>query len=141
MDIRKRGHKATPKTLSIVLDAIAQGLTQRDASALAGISEDTLSLWKRQDSDFSEQIRQKEIECKLGHIKNIKEASKKSWQASAWWLERKYKDEFALKSKIDLATTENLDSIGNSIKAILEEGREEYVKGLDSRATSRSRAK
>ena len=81
--------KGTPQTIKIILEAISQGLTQREASLLAGISEDTLSLWKRKDSDFSEQIRQKEIECKLSHIKNIKEASKKSWQASAWWLERK----------------------------------------------------
>ncbi len=60
--------KVTPKTLKIILDAIRldairSGAGQRDASALAGISEDTLSLGKR-DSDFSEQMRQKEIECK-----------------------------------------------------------------------------
>lgn len=90
-------YKATPATIKIIFDAIADGLTQRDASILAGISEDTLSLWKRQISDFSEQIRQKEIECKRKHIKNIEKASEKSWQASAWWLERKYKNEFSLK--------------------------------------------
>lgn len=53
-----RKNKATPKTIKIILEAISEGLTQREASILAGISEDTLSLWKRQDSDFSEQIRQ-----------------------------------------------------------------------------------
>ena len=115
----KRKTKATPKTIEIILDAISQGLTQREASILAGISEDTLSLWKKKDSDFSEQMRQKEIECKLSHIKNIKEASKKSWQASAWWLERKFKDEFSLKSKLDLQVNETLDELGDSIKKIL----------------------
>jgi len=54
-------NKATPKTIKIIMDAIRAGASQRDASALAGISEDTLSLWKKQDSDFSEQMRQKEI--------------------------------------------------------------------------------
>lgn len=117
--ILKGKTKATNKTIEIILDAISQGLTQRDASVLAGISEDTLSLWKRKDSDFSEQIRQKEIECKLSHIKNIKEASKKTWQASAWWLERKFKDEFSLKSKLDLQVNETLDELGDSIKKIL----------------------
>lgn len=91
----RKPYKATPNTIKIILDAIADGLTQRDASILAGISEDTLSLWKRENSDFSEQIRQKEIECKRKHIKNIERASEKSWQASAWWLERKYKTEFS----------------------------------------------
>lgn len=120
--VLKGKNKATPKTIEIILDSISQGLTQREAATLAGISEDTFSLWKR-DSEFSEQIRKKEIECKLSHIKNIKEASKKSWQASAWWLERKYKEEFSLKSKLDLQVNETLDQLGDSIKKILEPAR------------------
>jgi len=59
-------NKATQKTIKIILDAIGEGLKQREASVLAGISEDTLSLWKK-DSDFSEQIRQKQIES-LSHL-------------------------------------------------------------------------
>jgi hypothetical protein len=74
--VTKGKTKATQKTLKIIFDAISEGLTQRDASALAGISEDTLSLWKKSDSDFSEQIRQKQIENKQIHIKVIHEASK-----------------------------------------------------------------
>lgn len=110
--------KATQKTIGIILDAVAEGLTQREASILAGISEDTFSLWKK-DSDFSEQIRQKQIECKLGHIRNIKKASEKSWQASAWWLERKYKEEFSLKTKMDVEVNEGLNKLTEQIKTIL----------------------
>lgn len=115
----KRKTKATPKTIKIILDAISQGLTQRDASVLAGISEDTLSLWKKKDSDFSEQMRQKEIEYKLSLVQSIKEAGKKSWQANAWLLERKWKDEFSPKSKLDLQVNETLEELGISIKKIL----------------------
>ncbi|MDB4992043.1 MAG: Site-specific recombinase [Parcubacteria group bacterium] len=61
-------NKATPKTIKIIMDAIRSGASQRDASALAGISEDTLSLWKKQDSDFSEQMRQKEIQLPSGVV-------------------------------------------------------------------------
>ena len=111
--------KASLKTVSIILDAISQGLTQRDASTLAGISEDTLSLWKRQDSDFSEQIRQKQIECKLRHIKVVNEASKSHWQASAWWLERKHKDEFSLKTVVNMELDERLEKMGEHIRKIL----------------------
>lgn len=110
--------KATQKTIEIILSAIAEGLSQREASILASISEDTLSLWKK-DSDFSEQIRQKQIECKLAHIRNIKKASEKSWQASAWWLERKYKDEFSLKTKMDVEVNEGLKQLTEQIKTIL----------------------
>lgn len=114
----ERKNKASAKTISIILDAIGEGLSQREASVLAGISEDTLSLWKK-DSDFSEQIRQKQIECKLGHIRNIKKASEKSWHASAWWLERKHKEEFSLKTKLDLEVNESLVQLSDRIKTIL----------------------
>ena len=114
----KRKNKASAKTIAIILDAIKEGLTQRDASALAGISEDTLSLWKK-DSDFSEQIRQKQIEYKLGLIRNIIKAGEKSWQSSAWLLERKYKDEFSLKTKLDVEVNENLNQLTEKIKRIL----------------------
>lgn len=114
----RKNRKATDKTVAIILNAIGDGLTQREASALAGISEDTLSLWK-QDSDFSEQIRQKQIENKRRHINVINKASEKDWKASAWWLERKYEEEFSTKAKLDLEMSESLDRIGANIRAIL----------------------
>ena len=107
LNVLKGKNKATLKTIEIILNAIAEGLTQRDASIIAGISEDTFSLWKRQDSDFSEQIRQKEIECKMAHINTIKTASKKNWTASAWWLERKHKEEFSKQNQAEVSFTLN----------------------------------
>lgn len=94
-------NKATPKTIKIILDAIRGGASQRDASALAGISEDTLSLWKRQDSDFSEQMRQKEIQFKMDQVRVIEKAAQKTWQAAAWLLERKYPNEYTNRVRIE----------------------------------------
>ena len=74
-NILKGKSKATQKTIDIILNSMVEGLTQRDSAILAGISEDTLSLWKGHDSDFSEQIRQKQIECKRKHLRNIEKAS------------------------------------------------------------------
>jgi len=93
--------KATPKTIKIILDAIRSGASQRDASALAGISEDTLSLWKKQDSDFSEEMRKKDIQCKMDHIKIVLRAAEKTWQAAAWWLERRYANEYTNRVRIE----------------------------------------
>ena len=88
-------YKKTPETIETILNAIGDGLTQRDASKLAGISEDTLCLWKRSDSELSEQMHRKTIEYKQKLLKNIERASEKDWKASAWLLERKYKREFS----------------------------------------------
>ena len=98
-DSNRKPYKQTPETVKIIVDAISSGLTQRDASALAGISEDTLCLWKRANSDFSEQVRCAEVHFKLKHMKNIEKASDRDWKASAWLLERKFKQEFTLSPK------------------------------------------
>lgn len=112
-------YKATPKTIAIILNAIREGATQRDAAILSGISEDTLSLWKKNNSEFSEQIRQKQIECKMAHVKIINEASKKNWTASAWWLERKHKEEFSKNIQFDLGLNPELQKAINKINALL----------------------
>jgi hypothetical protein len=91
--ILKRKNKASDTRINIILDAISHGYTQRDASKLAGISEDTLCLWKK-DSDFSEQMEQKEIEYKYSLLSTIEKAGERSWQACAWILERKYHSEY-----------------------------------------------
>ena len=119
MSTTKKPYKQTPKTVKIILDSIGSGLTQRDSAVLAGISEDTLSLWKRDNSEFSEQIRQKQIENKLRHINIINKASEKDWKASSWWLERKYPDEFSPNSKVKLETNVQLDELTKNIKKIL----------------------
>ena len=96
----KGKNKATPKTLKIIFDAIRSGASQRDESALARVSEDTLSLWKR-DSDFSEQMRQKEVQFKMDQVKVVEKAAQKSWQAAAWLLERKYPNEYTNHVRIE----------------------------------------
>ncbi len=117
-NLLKGKNKATPKTVEVILSAISEGLTQREAATLAGISEDTLSLWK-QDSDFSEQIRQKQIENKRRHINVINKASERDWKASAWMLERKYKEEYSIHNKLDIGVNESLEKMSEHIKAIL----------------------
>jgi hypothetical protein len=122
---KQNKYKKTPNTLRIIYEAIADGLTQRDAAVLAGISEDTLSLWKSDDSEFSEQIRKKEIEHKRKLLGIIERAAERSWQAAAWRLERKYKEEFSdsksIQESMEKAERQKaLDDIGASIRAICE---------------------
>ncbi len=105
--ILKRKNKASDTRINIILDAISRGYTQRDASKLAGISEDTISLWKK-DSEFSEQMEQKEIEYKYSLLSTIHKAGERSWQACAWILERKYNSEYG-KPKDDSNPNEELE--------------------------------
>lgn len=87
-----------------------------DSCALANISKETYYTWKKTHSDFSDAIKKAELRCKARNIAIIQKAAEESWQASAWWLERKYKDEFALKN-----ITEHQGASGQplSIKVVL----------------------
>ncbi len=94
-DIAPKPYKMTPERVQIILEALGDGMTQRDASMLAGISEDTLCIWKRTNSEFSEQMGQKAIEYKRKMMKRIEKAGEKDWKATAWLLERKFKRDFS----------------------------------------------
>lgn len=94
-------YKMTPERVKIILDALGDGLTQRDASLLAGISEDTLCLWKRTNSEFSEQMGQKLVEYKNMLLKRIEKAGEKDWKATAWILERKFKKDWSSTARFD----------------------------------------
>jgi (p)ppGpp synthase/HD superfamily hydrolase len=94
-------YKMTPERVAIILEALGDGMTQRDASMLAGISEDTLCIWKRTNSEFSEKMGQKAIEYKQKLMKRIEKAGEKDWKATAWLLERKFKKDFSGDPKLE----------------------------------------
>ena len=51
-------------------------------------------------SEFCEAIKKAETECKARNINVVQKAAITTWQAGAWWLERKHRDEFALRQEI-----------------------------------------
>lgn len=90
--------KYSNEIVSEITNYIRAGNTQHDAAVLAGISDETFHVWKREKSDFSEALKKAEQVCKSRNIAIIQKAAEKTWQAAAWWLERKYHQEFALKN-------------------------------------------
>lgn len=93
--------KLTATVKKIILDNLALGMSQKDCASLAGIHETTLSRWKEKNADFANEMAQKEIECKRRNIGIVQKAATTTWQAAAWWLERKYSEEFALRQKLE----------------------------------------
>ena len=66
---------------------------------MEGISYETFRTWQTEKSVFSVAIKKAEAECKVARIQTILKASKKSWQAAAWWLERRCPDEYGRNAK------------------------------------------
>ena len=82
---------------------IEEGNTYEDSAVLAGVSRSSFYSWytekhKLFHKDFKEAVIKSEIICKRRNINVIQRASYKSWTAAAWYLERRYSDEYALKN-------------------------------------------
>ena len=88
-----RPTKRTPEVVAKIAEAVAIGLTDEEASLLAGINPDTMTEW-RKDPEFSGAIKRATAERLLMRLERI-ESGAQGWQGTAWALERLYPARFA----------------------------------------------
>jgi len=110
----KRGRKpATKETKEAVAKKVALGHTDKDACELVGISQAIFYEWlngsktkgqeRNPDVEFVELIKKARLASKDLHLKNIRHVaiSKGQWLPSAWFLERRFPEQFALRIKTE----------------------------------------
>ena len=85
--------KRTPEVVAKIAEAVAIGLTDREAGLPAGVRHDTMSEW-RKDPEFSEAIERATAQRLLLRLGRI-EAGEQGWQGTAWALERLHPSRFA----------------------------------------------
>ena len=100
---RGRIPKYTPELRDEICKYILEGNSYEDAAVLSGVSYETIKRWRRPQSkqyheDFSIKINEARVNCKSKNINLVQKAAIKTWQAAAWWLERRYHNEYALKT-------------------------------------------
>ena len=89
-----------------VLQGIKLGLPFVHACARAGISQDTFGRWRKQSADFAEEVKKAEAEAIARNVTLIQKAAGRSWQAAAWWLERRHPQDFARTERLHHAGAE-----------------------------------
>jgi hypothetical protein len=102
MSVRGRLPKLTPDVEQRVVEALRLGNVRRHAAALAGIHRATLFRWLAKGRkqrrgiyrDFCDAIKKAEGEAIALNMASIQTASHRSWQAAAWWLERRYSEQY-----------------------------------------------
>ena len=102
-----------------IIHAVEQGVPYRHACAIAGISEGTFARWRARYSDFDDAIKAAEGRAVAGRLARIRMAEDTSWQAAAWWLERKYPLEFGRKPDAQVNVTVNIRETAERIAAEL----------------------
>jgi len=88
-----RPTKRTPEVVAKIAEAVAVGLTDREAGLLAGDRHDTMTEW-RKDPEFSEAIERATAQRLLLRLGRV-EAGEQGWQGTAWALERLHPARFA----------------------------------------------
>jgi hypothetical protein len=90
------GHptKRTPEAREIILLALKGGNTRTHSAQAAGISLDTLAKWETDDPEFGGAVQKAQAEAVLSMLEHVRAAAPKSWQAAAWFLERRYYQDY-----------------------------------------------
>ena len=114
-----RPTKYKPETVEKILEALRGGNTRRASCAVADVSQDSLALWLRIYPEFAEAVEKAEGKAEAKMVSIIRDASETTWQAAAWWLERKHKQEWS-------SRVEQTGADGSPVKVIVE-----YADGKD----------
>jgi hypothetical protein len=100
---RGRPSKYTPERVKRITAALAAGNSRKAAAAYGGITIETLCAWERQFLDFSTAVKSAEAQAEVSHVANIAQAARGgSWQASAWWLERRRHAEWGKVDRLEI---------------------------------------
>jgi hypothetical protein len=111
-----------------ITKALRAGNTRRNACALGGIHHDTFYTWLKEFSEFSDAVMRAEAECEAHAVGMIQKAgiehqvlrhrtktlpdgtvlieetltTEWDWNAAAWWLERRFPDDWKLRTATEL---------------------------------------
>lgn len=91
------------------MQAIAAGNAEETAAEYAGIDRSTYFRWMQKGArragpyrDFRDAIMKARVEVEIAHVVIIEQAMAKSWQAAAWWLERRRNDRWGRREALDV---------------------------------------
>lgn len=118
MAARGRPTKLNATITAAVVQAISTGNTRDTAAAYAGIRRTTLYEWLARGRaategvyrDFADAVEKAEADAVVISVALIRSAAQKNWQAAAWWLERRYPDEWGRKDRLALETVKRTEA-------------------------------
>jgi hypothetical protein len=85
-----RPPKYTRRRHERICELVAEGNSREASAALAGIAPATLTEWLREYPGFSADIKKADGIAERDSVQTIRRASRRSWYAAAWWLERRH---------------------------------------------------
>jgi len=98
-----RRTKATDGRVEGILNALRAGSTRRAAAAFGEIDRATFYRWLDSDASFRDSVEKAEGAAEFRFTAQVaKAATTGTWQAAAWWLERRHPEDYALKQRMEM---------------------------------------
>lgn len=115
--------KLTEELAKEAIDLVGGGASNADVIAYLGVSESTFYSWIREpknkaQTELAQGLKKAEAKRKLWHLGRIHQAAKNGdWKASAWYLERRYPNEYARTQRIqgEINTIQKPDALTQAI--------------------------
>ena len=138
-----RPTKLTPDVREKIVNSVKLGQSYERAALMAGVSESSIYKWKVRANDgesgheyaeFLQALKKAEIEGEALRLAQINTAAKDgTWQAAAWWLERRFPQQWGRFDKLALTNPAG-DKEYQGNQDVLRD-----LKGLDQKALRKLR--
>ena len=137
-----RPSKLTPQTHETIVRALSSGCYRETAAQHAGIGTSTFYRWmERGEADYQadeatayrelwEAIKKAEADAEVASVALIRQAAARSWQASAWLLERKHPGRWGRNDRVQV---EHSGTVGKSVYEMSDAELQEVAAGLDAK--------
>jgi hypothetical protein len=124
-----RPTKLTSELQTAIVERVAAGNYLAVAARASGVHRDTLYGWLERGrageepfAAFSDALKRAEAEAECAAVAYVR-SGEQGWQASAWYLERKYPDRWASdrkKKRAELAALRRGDGASGAVRVVLE---------------------
>jgi len=120
-----RRTKRTPSLVDALCRVLRAGTTRRAACAHVDIASPQFYRWLETDVAFRSAIEKAEADAQLRFEKIVADAAADTWQAAAWWLERRRPDDYRRRDRIELDIRRQAERVaqayGLSVDEVLQE--------------------
>lgn len=123
----QKSPKRTPEALQKLEQAFSMGCSDPEASFYAGISTTTYYEWMKSDPKLAERLKALKNKPVLLARQKIVESIMEDVNTAKWYLERKRRDEFAIKIEQDNTSSDGsmtpirADDIADAIQQVIDE--------------------
>ena len=119
--------KYSKEKTDTLIKALKLGVSIKSACACAGISSTTYYEWLKQHDEFRIAIDSTQYHVERKALRELRKLAKDNWRVWAWLLERRYPDQWSIKSeqKIEMHTpcNEGQTTVINLLQKITEDSR------------------